>query len=29
MPVPFSRVLEEIYMPRQRLAPALRRLLEY
>ena len=29
MPVPFSKALEEIYMPRQRLLPALRRLLSY
>ena len=28
-PVPFSKALEEIYMPRRRLLPALRALLEY
>ncbi len=29
MPVPFSKALEEIYMPRRRLLPALQRLLSY
>jgi 2-oxoisovalerate dehydrogenase E1 component len=29
IPIPFSKALEEIYMPRQRLLPALRRLLAY
>jgi 2-oxoisovalerate dehydrogenase E1 component len=29
IPVPFSKALEEIYMPRQRLVPALRQLLAY